>query len=93
MRRRCSEDLGLAKVVQKVPDATGKRRVRLLVRLSPRHRMPDADAFDKLLLDSLVVTRLLTDDDASGLEGRVEVQFEHGTREDWGTEIQIEDVE
>ncbi len=93
MRRKCSDDLGRAKLEQKVPDATGMRQIILVVRLAPQHRQPDADAYDKLLLDALVTCHLLTDDGPDGLNGRVEVRFEHGTREDWGTVIQMEDVE
>lgn len=58
-----------------VPKAAGRRRVRLELEGQPSGRLPDADAFDKLLLDALVQTGLLLDDGVKGLEGRVEVTF------------------
>lgn len=78
---------------QRIPAATGRRRASLLVRLKPRMQRSDADSFDKLLLDALTRAGLLLDDSARGLEGRLEVSFERGTAEDWGSTITLEDVE
>lgn len=59
---------------QGVPVAKCKRKVRLTVTLTTG-RTPDKDGYDKCLLDCLVRSGLLTDDNHKGLEGRVEVEF------------------
>jgi Holliday junction resolvase RusA-like endonuclease len=58
-----------------VPTATGRRRVSLLLTLSPRQRGGDPDAYWKAVLDALVHARLLTDDNRQGVElGDVEYE-------------------
>jgi Holliday junction resolvase RusA-like endonuclease len=74
-----------------VPGATGQRRVSLSVTLAPRRRQPDADAYDKVLLDSLVRCGLLCDDNAKGILGRMSVEFLRGKTSE--TRITLEDVE
>lgn len=60
---------------QSIRLASGKRAVKLLLHGWPTGKFPDRDAYDKLLLDALVNTGLLINDDGKGLEGRVEVEF------------------
>src|SRR6266536_815947 len=89
LRRQTTALLGVYALQQRVPRATGRRRVSVEVVLAPRMRQPDADAFDKLLLDSLVAAGLLVDDGDRGLAGRVEVSFRRGAGTDWGTVIYL----
>jgi hypothetical protein len=75
---------------ERVPPATGRRRVALTIVLSPRQRPADRDAYDKVVLDALVRCGLLLDDSPRGLDGRVAVRFLVGVkRETW---IELEDV-
>lgn len=76
---------------QDVPKATSKRSVALLVTLGPRRRQCDRDAFDKILLDVLVRCGLLIDDGDKGLLGRMEVNFQRGSRS--ATQITLVNVE
>jgi hypothetical protein len=76
--------------MQGVPAAAGKRRVALFCVGWPAGRMPDADGFDKCLLDSLVRAGLLTDDGPAGLEGRVAVTLARGASR--RTVLVLEDV-
>jgi hypothetical protein len=76
-------------LTQGVPSATGPRRVTLRLTGWARSRaFPDADAYDKCLLDGLVWAGLLVDDDTRSLIGRVEVHFSRGPR---CTEIELEE--
>lgn len=75
MRKAQSQRLWLEAYMQGVPKASGRRRVSLTLHGFARWKFPDADAYDKLLLDSLVEVGLLTDDSCAGLDGRVQVQF------------------
>ncbi len=73
-----------------VPPATGRRRVDLLITLGPGQRAGDPDAYLKSLLDALVVTGRLTDDNRQGVElGAVE--FERGRQA--STTISLTDLE
>lgn len=75
---------------QHVPPATGKRRVRLQITGWIRGgKLPDLDAYDKLLLDALVRARLLQDDDGQDLDGRLAVELCRGEKR---TVITLEDV-
>jgi Holliday junction resolvase RusA-like endonuclease len=51
------------------PAATGKRALHL--RLEGFRKKPDADAYDKVVLDALKRSGLITDDDEAGLLGRM----------------------
>lgn len=62
-------------MLQMIHPAGGRRRVSLEVHGWPSGRLPDADAFDKLLLDALVAAGLLVDDDDAGVEGRMQVKI------------------
>ncbi len=74
-----AEMLRVAALCQHIPDATGRRTVTLEIHGPFRGgRHADADAYDKSLLDGLVKSRLLTDDDAKGLKGRMKVSFHKG---------------
>ncbi len=90
-KKQLANDFALLARIQNVPKATTRRSVSLAVTLGPRRKKPDADAYDKLLLDALVRCDLLLDDSARGLVGRVEVSFERGTKDE--TRITLEDVE
>src|SRR5262249_43659142 len=85
LRKQSTQLLGVYVLKQRVPKATGRRRVSVEIVLAPRQRQPDRDAFDKLLLDALVGAGLLLDDSERGLAGRVEVTFRRGIASDWGT--------
>lgn len=75
---------------QGVPKATGRRRVSLsLTGWARGGVLPDLDAFDKVMLDSLVRARLLLDDGEHGLDGRMAVALARGPRR---TVIVLEDV-
>ena len=63
--------IGVYALQQGVPKATGRRKVRLTV-YKPG-KAPDADAYDKSLLDALVTCGLLVDDSQEWIEGRMEV--------------------
>jgi len=73
-----------------VPEAKGKRRVKLTVTLSPRMRSGDVDAYWKATLDSLVLLSLLVDDNHKWAE-IVPVVFERGAERK--TVIELEDME
>ncbi len=91
LKRDLTTALSLCARDQNIIPATLRRKVSLHVVLGPRRKQPDADAYDKLLLDALVRCGLLVDDSARGLVGRVEVSFERGTKDE--TRITLEDVE
>jgi hypothetical protein len=55
-------------VMQRIPRATGKRRVSLLLTLAPGQRGADPDAYWKSLLDALVHAGLLLDDSRQAVE-------------------------
>ncbi len=82
--------LRLCAIDQRTPQATCRRSVSLTVTLGPRRKQPDADAYDKILLDALVRCGLLLDDSARGLVGRVEIAFERGSSDE--TIITLTDV-
>ena len=71
--------------------AAGKRRVVLTITIGPRGGQPDSDAYDKVVLDSLVRLGLLTGDGPAGIEGRMGVEFVRGPRK--STRITLEDCE
>lgn len=77
------------RVVQRVPKAAGKRRVSLTIRLGPRQRAGDPDAYWKSLLDALVGCGLLVDDSRQWVE-LAPVSFERGERA--ATVLVIEDL-
>src|SRR5437762_2092380 len=79
LRKQATQLLGAYARLQRVPPATGRRKLAVEIVLAPRQRQPDRDALDKLLLDSLVGAGLLLDDSDLGLVGRVEVSFRRGT--------------
>lgn len=90
-RKACTQIIAAEAFNQNVPRATGQRRVELhLSGWGGGGRFPDKDAFDKLLLDSLVQARLLTDDNAAGLLGRVTVTYTRSRIKE--TRIVLEDV-
>ncbi len=60
--------IALEALAQRIPVATGKRRLDLAFTVGKRGRAPDADNLLKSLLDGLVRARLLLDDDAHGLQ-------------------------
>jgi len=87
---RMARMIGTYALANRVPRAAGRRRAALEVTFGPGQRRPDQDAYDKLLLDSLKLCGMLTDDGARGLEGRLAVEFKRGP--EWGTLLVLEDV-
>ena len=72
-----------------IPEATGKRRVRMTITLAKGQRAFDPDAPWKVVLDSLVACQMLTDDNRQGVElGGVE--FDRGQAR--STAIIIEEI-
>jgi len=72
-----------------IPKATRKRRVTLTVYGWRCGNLPDKDAFDKVVLDSLVRSGLLMDDNEKGLEGRMQVELVRSKEK--RTVIELED--
>jgi hypothetical protein len=75
-------------MMQRIPKATGRRRVSLEVTLEGRQREADADAYFKGLLDALVSCGLLLGDKTSEVQ-LGDVTHKRGVR---GTVIVLEDV-
>jgi Holliday junction resolvase RusA-like endonuclease len=89
--KRCDRSIvaGYA-LQQRIPPATGKRRVSLVITLAPRQRAGDPDAYFKTVNDALVHAGLLLDDNRQGVElGTVE--FLRGLARE--TEIVLEDLD
>ena len=72
-----------------IPSATGKRRVGLVLTLAPHQRAGDPDGYWKALLDALVKSSLLLDDNRQAVE-LADVAFVRG--QDRQTEIHLEDM-
>jgi len=68
LKRRDVQQVARAKIVHGVPDAKGKRIVRIEIARSVGGRWPDVDAPLKSTLDALVQCRLLVDDSAKWCE-------------------------
>ncbi len=58
----------IAHYSRKLPKATGKRRVELIIEMAPRQRCADVDAHWKSTLDSLVQCGMLKDDNTKWCE-------------------------
>jgi hypothetical protein len=76
-------------LVQRIPSATGKRRVSLLLTLAPGQRGADPDSFWKSTLDALVHAGLLLDDNRQAVE-LGDVRFTRGPARE--TTVIIEDL-
>lgn len=74
-KKQTAKRLTMEAIVQRVPVASGKRKVRLTMHGWYSGTLPDRDAPLKIFLDALVRAGLLTDDGASGLEGQALVEF------------------
>lgn len=77
---------------RETPKATGKRRVTILVLMSPRMRPVDADALFKSTLDGLVAAGLLQGDRCENVELAPLEQRPVRDDEEWGTMIRLEDL-
>lgn len=75
----------------RIPQATTRRRVSLVVTMAKGQRRPDEDAYWKSLLDALVAAKLLVDDSPKWckLGG---VVFLRGKDEAIGTQIVLDDL-
>ncbi len=73
----------------KIPAATSKRSLQLIIQLAPRQRAFDPDAPFKSVCDALVHCGLLTDDNRQGVE-LLPVKFERGAQK--ATRIVLRDV-
>jgi hypothetical protein len=75
-----TNELGYLALQQKIPAATGRRWVRVVLHKSKRSRVTDdpanRDSRAKSVLDALVKLGLLVDDDDAGLEWRGVVEAE-----------------
>ena len=88
LKKRDVEQVARAKLVYGVPDATGKRRIRITIRRC-KGRIPDPDSPLKSLMDALKQTRLIVDDSARWCECAMP-EFVTGPK---GTVIEIEDCD
>jgi Holliday junction resolvase RusA-like endonuclease len=77
LKKRDRRRVGLEALAQRIPKATGKRRVRLHLVLRPRQRRCDVDAYHKSLLDALAHAGLIVDDSPAWCE-IAPVTFERG---------------
>lgn len=76
----------------RIPTATKKRRVEVLIMCKPRGRMPDPTNFAKSLLDALKQCHLIIDDSQRWCE-YITPKIERGTKAIWGTRITITDMD
>lgn len=76
---------------QKIPQATGKRRVTLTIILKPYARAADVDSHWKSTLDGLKHAKLLVDDSPKWVE-LAPVRYVRGTHLAWGSIISLEDL-
>jgi len=91
LKRAAAQRLALEALAQRVPVASGRRRLRMVVSGWARGgRICDADAPLKAGLDSLVRCGLLLDDGPAGLEGMPLVEVVRGPKR---TIITLEDVQ
>lgn len=71
-----------------VPEAQGKRRVRLIITLGPGQRGADADAYWKSLLDAMAHAKLIRGDSKEWVE-LLPVEYQRGPQK--ATLIELED--
>jgi hypothetical protein len=83
------EVIAVEALVQRIPKASGKRRVSLVLTLAPRQRAGDPDGYWKSTLDALVCAGLLVDDSRQWCALGA-VRFERGNSR--RTAIVLEDV-
>jgi hypothetical protein len=88
-KRDCEMIWGCA-LEQKIPKATGKRRVSLHVKLGKGRREFDDDAWQKSTLDAMKQAGLIVDDSSRYVETGP-VTFSRD-RQGWGTRITLEDL-
>lgn len=69
--------IGIYAYIAKVPKATGKRRLEIIITLAPGQRGADVDAYGKSTLDALVNLGMLKDDNRQWLELEP-VKYERG---------------
>ena len=91
MKVALAELIGWYAAVEGIPKADHRRRVALRLAGWPQGRLPDRDAFDKMLLDALVITGQLVDDGPKWLEGRVDVELTRAEKK--STVIILEDCD
>ncbi len=89
LKKQDNQTVRLTALLQGLRPATSKRRVSVQVTLGKRQRPRDPDACWKSLLDALVAARLLTDDDAEGVQ-LGDFTYERG--EQMQTRITLEDL-
>jgi len=76
IKRAVKDQVAVARLTatEPIPDATGKRRVKIAVTVAGRSGMPDPDNVLKCLMDALKANRLIVDDSARWCEvGAVDV--------------------
>lgn len=92
-QREAAEIIGLyGRVLDKVPEATQKRRVSLRLILPPGRPFLDTDNVWKQTLDALVKARLLVDDSPEWFVMGVCTE-ERGTKSSFGTIVTLEDIQ
>lgn len=89
LKRRDREQIARAKLAYDLPEATGKRRVSLLIVLGKGQRGCDPDAYWKSTLDALRAAKLLVDDRRQCVELGV-VEYQPGVNP--STLITLEDL-
>lgn len=73
----------------RIPKATGRRQLRVVITLAGRGRPPDPDAYFKSLNDALVKNDLLMDDSMKYLE-LLPIEIKRGIQK--STEINLTDI-
>ena len=89
LKKRDREVVGT--LYAKLPKATGRRRVSLVVVMAKGKRCPDKDAYWKSLLDALKHHGMLVDDNPKHCEPGT-VTFDRSNDTYFGTRIILEDV-
>jgi len=87
LKKMDRETIGL--FFREIPPATRKRRISMLIVLSPKMRAPDPDSFEKSLRDALVQCGVLRNDSHLWVEGQP-VEFARG--KSLVTFITLEDI-
>lgn len=75
-----------------IPRATTRRRVAVTFVLQPGQRACDPDAQQKGLLDGLKNCGAIRNDNRTWIELQTP-QYRRGTAREWGTEIELEDLD
>lgn len=91
MKRNDRDIIWSCFIGSKIPRASTKRRITLILTLKPFQRATDPDSHHKSTGDALVKCGALKNDSHVWVEW-MPTQFKRGTAKAWGTQILIEDI-